>query len=117
MTAAATSGHCGETQYESRTQACELATSGGWSLKATGIADLAECAAWCREHCPRCRFVSYNKATDDCSWYEACPAREEEASYAEFVFPAMRVYRVCSGWVLRSEHDTFTSFTFCFARA
>ena len=78
MSAAATSGHCGETQYESRSQTCELATSGAWSLKASGIADLAECAAWCREHCRRCRFVSYNEATDDCSWYEECSSRHAQ---------------------------------------
>lgn len=47
---------------------CAHGSSGCWQ----GLANLSACAARC-ERCARCRFVSYSRELNDCSWYARCP--------------------------------------------
>ena len=70
------SGYCGITDFEPHRRGAELRcstgrNSGGWAAKANGINSLMDCAAHCRK-CARCRFASYSRTTDDCSWYASC---------------------------------------------
>ena len=72
-------GHCGVTPETPSTAAdCRSASAGSWPLKQIGVRSLDECAAYCKAHCPRCRFVSFSTHLwhRDCSWYSACPQLE-----------------------------------------
>ena len=68
------SGHCGETTGGGH---CALGSSGSWS----GIPDRFACLRLC-EMCPRCRFISFSRARDDCSWYSSCAIRPLEDSWS-----------------------------------
>lgn len=68
-------GHCGVTpEAASTARDCERARAGSWPLRQIGAHTLDECAAHCRAHCPRCRFVSFSTHPwhRDCSWYADC---------------------------------------------
>ena len=61
-----TEGHCGVTAFTPPI-ACETLSQGSFQLKSA-----AACVRTCLSQCRRCLFVSFSKATEDCSWYEAC---------------------------------------------
>jgi hypothetical protein len=87
-------GLCGPTLYETEhVGECfvdeakwRYAGTGMWSVGRThysmdarttapvlnNISSLADCVAMCTWLCPRCRFVSFSRANDDCSWYADC---------------------------------------------
>ena len=46
---------------------CERGHSGSWA----GVVSVGACMAKCAD-CMRCRFVSFSRRADDCSWYARC---------------------------------------------
>ena len=68
-------GYCATTatvDYQSSLRrGCQLGSSGSWSARENGVNSLGECAALC-QRCPRCAWVSFSLAHDDCSWYHNC---------------------------------------------
>jgi hypothetical protein len=46
---------------------CERGHSGSWA----GVVSVGACMAKCAD-CTRCRFVSFSRRADDCSWYARC---------------------------------------------
>ena len=59
-------GHCGVTAF-TPPSACETLSQGSFQLKSA-----AACVRTCLSQCRRCLFVSFSRATSDCSWYETC---------------------------------------------
>ena len=65
----AKAGLCGATSK----LGCRPTKSGYWPASETGIRSLDDCVAKC-QRCAACRYVSFSRAHDDCSWYsvQAC---------------------------------------------
>ena len=57
-------GYCAFTPTTSRCETDDKGSQGG-------VATFAACEAYCRA-CARCRYISFNARTRDCSWYRTC---------------------------------------------
>ena len=66
-------GYCAVTQFSSRMSLCSSDKSGAWHMLPTddAIEGRRRCAKRCT-HCRNCRFVSYSRSQNDCSWYAEC---------------------------------------------
>lgn len=51
---------------------CSVGWMGSWHASEHGVTNLEGCAALCTR-CARCRFVSFSRRADDCSWFARCP--------------------------------------------
>lgn len=70
-------GFCAATTSEDGLGDCEGGESGTLALDdgRFGFGDIhtvEDCAEWCVHFCARCRFVSFSRAANDCSWYHSC---------------------------------------------
>ncbi len=65
-------GHCGVTYTRGD---CMSGESGFWPMREINVTTLDECAAYCKQHCARCSFVSFSAhpRNAECSWYAHCP--------------------------------------------
>ena len=50
---------------------CDAGDFGSWLAKPSGVTTIGDCAALC-SGCPRCNYVSFSAAANDCSWYYNC---------------------------------------------
>ena len=66
-------GYCATTEFSSRMAVCSTDTSGAWHMLPTDdeVAGRRRCAKRCTR-CRNCRFVSYSRQDNDCSWYADC---------------------------------------------
>ena len=66
-------GYCAVTEFSSRMAVCTTDRSGAWHMLPTE--DTVEGQRSCAKRCTRCRncrFVSYSRTQNDCSWYAEC---------------------------------------------
>ena len=72
-----TPGFCAETSTsEDHISACETQHQGSLPLgRKHGVFTRAQCVDFCYSRCRRCRYVSYSRELDDCSWFSSCDTR------------------------------------------
>lgn len=68
-------GFCAETSTSAdHLKACETQQQGSLPLGGKhGIVTRAQCVDFCYSRCRRCRYVSYSRELNDCSWFSSCP--------------------------------------------
>ena len=66
-------GSCGQTEFSSRQDTCQVDRKGAWHVSVRGdpLVGAQRCAARCRR-CQNCRYVSFSVKERDCSWYAEC---------------------------------------------
>ena len=66
-------GYCAVTEFSSRISGCSTDQKGAWHMQPTQNTTEGQrrCAARCLR-CRNCRFVSYSRRSNDCSWYSEC---------------------------------------------
>ena len=64
---------------------CARGIKGGWNSTALCIADFAGCAARCRG-CARCRYVSFSRLHEDCSWFHTCEMADLRMRWAGYTY-------------------------------
>ena len=70
-------GFCAVTNFESGIGDCDHGTMGVVPLDDPrfgygDIHSIESCADWCLHFCVQCRFVSFSRQANDCSWYHSC---------------------------------------------
>ena len=83
------SGHCGQTDYMQKDRMQHACTIGGqkkaaWAADAISVRSVSACAEHCRQHCPRCVFVSFSAKSNDCSWYRSCSRLQHSFGGSDF---------------------------------
>ena len=81
-------GYCAATTDEGD---CTRGSKGSWNSTRYGIADLAGCAARCAARCQRCKYVSFSRAHEDCSWFAECDLRRLRMRWAGFTYESTAV--------------------------
>ena len=81
-------GYCAATTDEGD---CSRGSKGSWNSTRYGITDLAGCAARCATSCERCKYVSFSRAHEDCSWFAECDLHELRMRWAGFTYESTAV--------------------------
>jgi len=93
-------GYC-ETTTDGVEGDCKRGSKGMWYAARHGVTDLRGCEELCA-CCGACRYVSFSRKHDDCSWYRDC-AMPLQLAYGGELYRTSRVQQLLGGFPRPTE--------------